>query len=162
MPPSRKQGYREGDWIVVPLVTGGFAIGIVFRGRGSICLGAFFAPKYEKPPVLIDADGLTLSDAILIARFGYLGLMSGEWTNLGRAPDWNRANWPMPRFRSTPYIVEFSDRSPGETLSMRRASPEELAGLPEEGVYGDKALQIALTKVLESPAVWDAWRAARH
>jgi hypothetical protein len=90
--------YREGDWFVVPLREGGYAIGVVARAHGGVLLGHFFGPRHDSLPSLAEAAGLTAADAIVVRKFGHLGLKQGKWPILGRLEEWNRADWPMPVF----------------------------------------------------------------
>jgi hypothetical protein len=72
--------YREGDWFAVPLRAGGFAAVIVARampGREGVLLGYFFGPRRDRVPTLDELSALSASDAVLVERFGDLGILDG-------------------------------------------------------------------------------------
>ncbi|MFO0575375.1 MAG: Imm26 family immunity protein [Polyangia bacterium] len=94
---SRKKPYNEGCWIAVPLAErGGYGLGVIARCKSGICLGYFFEPRHSQVPKLEATQGLAPQQAVLIARFGDMGLLKGEWTILGHLDDWDRARWPVP------------------------------------------------------------------
>jgi hypothetical protein len=99
-------------------------------------------------------QGLNTSDAVLIARFGDLGLLRGGWPIIGRQADWNPEEWSVPLFGKVDHVdktrawcVEYSD----PTLEWVRdipATPQRVAHLPEDGVDGYLAIEIVLTRLL--------------
>ena len=93
-----RPSYAVGDWFGVPLPSGGFSLGVVARRNRGILLGYFFGPRRPRLPVLDDAAGLRPDQALLVGRFGHLGLRGGTWPILGRLPDWDPNEWPMPVF----------------------------------------------------------------
>ncbi|WP_081752729.1 immunity 26/phosphotriesterase HocA family protein [Kallotenue papyrolyticum] len=151
--PRRKLPYQEGDWFAVPLRTGGYALGLIARvdGKGGV-LGYFFGPRYHQLPSKDQASKLAPADAILIRRFGDLGLLQGEWPIIYRPEQWDRRDWPVPPFsriamdKSWAIKVVYSD-----DLSLLSEAPitvEEAQELPEDGLSGYGALEIRLTKLL--------------
>jgi hypothetical protein len=154
----RKKRYKEGDWIAVPLMTRGYALGIVFRTKGPVCVGAFYAPRFEELPTIADTDGRSLGDAIFIRRFGYLGLQMDQWPVIGMRGDWNRDDWPMPVFSLGRLGFVRDDRDPLKTLAVRRLTDEEMRTFPDEGSSGPNALRWHLHELLDEDglAAWDA------
>lgn len=149
---KRKLPYKEGDWYAVPLQTGGYCLGVVARadGRGRV-LGYFFGPPRTQVPTQEDTQGLWADDAKLIAMFGDLGLLRGEWPIVGPSADWERGCWPVPAFARTNLMgqscrVVYDDglQRVGETP----ARPEALRGLPEDAACGYVSIQIQLTRLL--------------
>jgi hypothetical protein len=93
--------YGEGDWFAVPLREGGFAVGVIARAmphKEGILLGYFFGPRRDDVPTLDELKSLSASDAVLVDRFGHLGLVRGTWPLLGRIDGWDRGAWPTPAF----------------------------------------------------------------
>ena len=77
--------YQEGDWFAVPLGCGGYAVGIIARrGRAASCSGSFFGPRHRDIPSLTQLEALRPDGAILVGKFGHLGLKDGTWPILGR------------------------------------------------------------------------------
>lgn len=147
--------YSEGDWFVVPLSRGGFAAGIVARSdkHGEI-LGYFFGPRRPVPPSLSDLKDKHPAHAVLICRFSDLELARKRWPILGRFPDWDRSQWPVPPFchhdpvTGTYWRREYADDDPGHLLRQVRVTAEECARLPGDGLYGARAVEIVLDRVL--------------
>ena len=150
-----KVNYREGDWFGVALRDGGFGLGIVARANpGGVLLGYFFSPKHSELPLLREAGGLTAPGAVLVRRFGHLGLVQGKWPILGKLDGWDRDEWPMPIFgryesltgRSLRVIYDAND--PNMVVREEVTSADELKGLPTDALFGAGALEIVLTKLL--------------
>lgn len=158
MPRSKKRcKYSEGDWFAVPLRTNGYAIGAVARAApsGGILLGYFFGPKRHSLPKLDDAGHCHSEDAILIARFGDLGLLNCAWPILGRRPA-IRDSWPMPLFArkdvvsGTISLVEYDRDDPSRELRLTKPGRRDISRCPEDGLFGYGAVEIKLTKLLEN------------
>src|SRR5689334_22542654 len=97
--PRKALPYAAGAWFAVPLKTGGFALGVVARADGrGVVLGYFFGPRYVALPAGEHTQGLRAADAVLVERFGDLGLIHGEWPIIQRECAWNPADWPVPVF----------------------------------------------------------------
>lgn len=104
-----KAHYQEGQWFAVPLLDGGYTIGIVARASPKGVLARyFFGPRRDILPALADVSELTADDAVLVGRFGYLGLKQGAWPALGSLDGWRRDEWPMPvLFRQERMTAEY-------------------------------------------------------
>jgi hypothetical protein len=71
-------------------------------GKGAV-IGYFFGPRRATVPTVEQLHTLQPGDAILVARFGDLGLVENEWPVIGGQPGWDRDQWPIPVFvRSLP------------------------------------------------------------
>src|ERR1700736_2791876 len=95
-----KLPYSEGSVFLVPLKTGGFARGVVARApkrAGKVLLGYFFGPRVPSTNDALLSD-LDPANAVLRIRFGDLHLIDGTWAIVGRVPNWDRSDWPMPDF----------------------------------------------------------------
>jgi Immunity protein 26 len=155
MEKQKRVSYAEGDWFAVPLRTNGFAVGRVARAnhKAGVSLGYFFGPKLGSVPTRGQVEFLRPNSAILVRRFSHLGLLTGRWPRIS-SPKLKRAEWPVPRFlRQDPitgksYTVTYSDNGITES-SLERSSPSDPDLLPKDGVLGDGAVEIVLTKLLD-------------
>ncbi len=150
----KKLSYSEGSVILVPLRKGGFARGVVVRvaPNGKALLGYFFAPHLDSSDAAL-LDDLDPAKAVLRVRFGALGLLNGEWRVLGKVPNWNRTEWPMPDFVRRdplgvlkPRLVRHSDVDPLRVEAEYIINDD--AGLTTDSMYGYGAVEIELTKLL--------------
>lgn len=148
---------RDGDWFAVPLRDGGFALGVVARAAPSgVLLGYFFGPRRDEMPTLDDAVGLRTSDAVLIARFGHLGLTQRTWTTLGSLGEWERKEWPMPAFcryeelTGRTYRVHYADDDPNDLQGEELIPPGTAEQLPKDAMLGAGAVEKVLTRLLSS------------
>lgn len=151
----KKPNYGEGDWFTVPLRTGGFGLGVVARASPSgILLGYFFGPRNQAQPTRDSYAGLTPKDAVLVARFGDLGLKQGEWLVIGGDADWDREKWPVPVFRRSEqlsgrtYQVFYDDSDPGLLIREEQISADSPTTGPSDSLFGAGAVEKALTRIL--------------
>jgi hypothetical protein len=153
MKRAQWQRYSEGDWFAVPLRNGGYAPGVVARrATGGILLGYFFGPRRASIPPVNEVVQAAANDAVLVERFGDLGIIQHEWHIIGLTPNWNRDSWPVPHFvRKDPlsgdlYIVEYSDSL--QELCCMKVFQSDAIALPQDGIAGYGAVEIQLTKLL--------------
>jgi hypothetical protein len=146
---------REGDWFAVPLREGGFAVGVVARlSSDGVLLGYFFGPKLAKAPALAVVVDLKADDAILVARFGHLGISQGKWPTLGRVDAWERDRWPMPLFgryeelKGRSFKVRYDENNPNKMLDREQVLPGSSEQLPKETLLGAGAAEKVLTALL--------------
>ena len=147
-----RSSYREGDWFAVPLREGGFAIGLVARAnRDGVLLGYFFGPRRDALPSLADAQGLVPADAVLVGKFGHLGLKQGKWPVLGQVEDWNRDAWPMPAFvryeelTGQSFKVIYDGDDPNRLIREEEISPGTAEQGPKDGLMGAGFVEKVLT-----------------
>ena len=151
--------YHEGDWFAVPLRPSGYGVGLIARAsRKGVLFGYFFGPRHQELPLVPEARRLTPKQAILVCRFGDLGLLRGDWPILGPMKDFVRAEWPMPPFvryshlSGDPwFLVEYSEDDLFTPVSETRVVGA-VSGLPEDVVSGYGAIEEKLLKILESPS----------
>lgn len=145
--------YEEGTIFSVPLRTGGYARGVVARANneGKVLLGYFFGPQFTSANNMPIED-INPANSILCVRFGDLGLINGKWKILGKIPNWNRTQWPMPNFiRHDPlsnrsWLVQYSDNDPNFVEKESPVSND--CSLPHDLLSGYGAVEIKLTKLL--------------
>jgi immunity protein 26 of polymorphic toxin system len=147
--------YHEGDWFAVPLRSGGYAVGIVARvNPDGVLLGYFFGPRRAAVPSVQDVTRLSPGDAVLVGKFGHLGLKKGTWPVLGRAPGWDRAKWPMPSFvrfeelTGRSFRVFYDDNDPNRLLREEQVTPGVTEQGPRDGLMGAGYVEKALTSLL--------------
>ena len=149
-----KSSYPNSSVFLVPLKYGGFARGVVARSapEGRLLLGYFFGPR-RASQAEADVSDIEPSKAILSLRFGDLGLVKGLWPVVGRLPDWNPAQWPVPNAvrrdllgKAKPILVRYDDNDPSKILSEEAL--ENDIDLPAEGLAGHGFVEAKLTKLL--------------
>ena len=152
----KKLPYIEGTWFAIPLLQGGFGVGVVARakGRGKVILAYFYGPWRATIPKLAEVENYKPQDAIRKIRVGNVGLVEGNWPIIGRSELWKRSEWPMPVFirrallgHAKAWAVYYSDANPRKMEGETPVSPRT-GGLEEDGSYGDKATQKLLTYLL--------------
>jgi hypothetical protein len=143
-----------GDWVAVPLPSGGFGLGMIARTRNEWVLGYYFAGRWKEPPPPETTVGRRPEDAILIRVLNEHDVITGQWPVVRRRdPRWKRTDWPVPLFRSEdvvegfPLVVELSDDL--EYLRVERARAEEVAGLPQDGIVSAGSAAQELDALLE-------------
>jgi hypothetical protein len=151
--------YSEGQWFAVPLRRGGYALGIIVRGgyktKGG--LGYFFGPKYEDLPGDEATYEKHAEDALLIARFGDLGIVRGSWPLIQSTRPFSKEEWPIPKFGTEVplppgkgFIREYEQDSSGALICVRQTpvDADKIQKFPKDAVMGGGAVEIKLTKLL--------------
>lgn len=163
--PKKRTGdvkYEEGQWFAIPLRDYGYALGIIVRGNYETQggLGYFFGPRYKTVPDESGVENLGPHDAILIARFGDLGIIQGRWPLIKSSRSFIRGEWPVPKFHrvdaldySKAWLVEYSQDFSGHDQPTRetRCLSSEVKGLPYDSLSGYGAIEIKLTHLLSEP-----------
>lgn len=152
---NSKREFPEGTWFAIPLRDGGYCRGLVARttGKGR-ALGYFFGPKKATIEELPDVSSLLPIDAILVGRFGDLGLLNGEWKVIKKDAQWDRATWPIPPFITVDVEAKsamktiFNDNL--EIISYQHCDPSLADQFPKDGLMGYRFVEIMLTRLLSS------------
>lgn len=149
-----KSSYPDGSLFLVPLKDGGFARGVVARSApgGKLLLGYFFGPRLATRAEA-DLSGLEPENAVLSLRFGDLGLLKGLWPVVGKLPDWNSADWPMPDVvrrdplgKIKPVLIRYDKNDPSKILSEEALENDN--GLPADALAGYGFVEAKLNKLL--------------
>jgi hypothetical protein len=147
--------YREGAWFAVPLREGGYAVGVVARANPKAALlGYFFGPKRDNVPSLDDVAHLKPADAVLVGKFGHIGLTQGNWPILGRLEDWDRDEWSMPVFvryeelTGRSFHVFYDDNDPNKLLREEQVEAGAAEQGPKDGLMGAGFVEKVLTSQL--------------
>ena len=149
------QSYGEGDWFAIPLKDGGFGIGLIARAnRKGVLLGYFFGPRQVAAPSLEDAAELSPEQAILVQRFGHLGLKQKTWPLLGRLDGWDRHQWPVPIFIRHEELtgrvlrVIYDDDDPSLRLRSEPVPRGQVEDGPKDGLMGAGFAENLLSRLL--------------
>jgi hypothetical protein len=152
---TAKVAYREGDWFAVPLREGGYAVGVVARANPKAALlGYFFGPRRDDVPTIEDVADLEAADAVLVGKFGHLGITGGTWPIVGRLDDWDRDEWPMPVFvryeelTGRSFRVFYDDNDPNKVLREEQLAPGADKQGPMDGLMGAGFAEKVLTTLL--------------
>jgi hypothetical protein len=152
--------YNEGQWFAIPLRTSGYGLGIIVRGsyktKGG--LGYFFGPKYGNLPGEETTCQKDSREAVLIAKFGDLGIITGRWPLIQSSSPFSREEWPVPKFGIAASLMpnkgiireyDLNDFRHQRLISEIVVDIKEIVGLPEDVEMGGGAIEIRLTKLLE-------------
>lgn len=152
---SKRQKYKEGSWIAIPLNPDGFAAGLVARkSRGGILILYFFDKVFSTLPSLLELETLTPKDAIKVAQVGDLGILNEEWKIIGELSNWDRSIWTIPNFvrreefSGRVWLVTYADDNPNRVLLEKRITEEEAVGLEKDSLWGYKSAEKKLSKLL--------------
>jgi hypothetical protein len=147
--------YQEGDWFAVPLRDHGFAVGLLARANPKgVLLGYFFGPRYDEAPPFEVIETLTPAQAILLGKFGHLGLTQGQWPILGRQGAWDRDAWPMPvliryeELTGRTFQVFYHPDDPVKVLREEQVLPGVAEQGPKDSLMGAGFVEIRLTRML--------------
>lgn len=147
--------YSPGDWFAVPLAPKAYAVGVIARANPKgILLGYFFGQKHLGLPTLEDVTDLQARDAVLVGRFGYLGLRSGSWPVLGHLETWKSRDWPMPMFARKDALtdrvfrVTYDPDDPGRWLKTEPIGRGERVDYPQDGLMGAEYVEKILSQIL--------------
>ena len=156
--------YGAGDAFAVPLRDGGFAVGVIARATAAGTLfGYFFAPRHENFPSSDVTRKLISTEAVLVGKFGHLGLSrgptatNGRWQIIGSISGWDERQWPLPAFvrpdpiRGGSFLVTYDDADLLSEREVKYFPPGvELEG-PADGLMGAGLVEIRLTRLLAEP-----------
>lgn len=151
----KKLTYQEGDIFAVPLRDRGFSLGVVARSPkgGKVLLGYFFRERFPSVPKPSDLPVLVPQKAIKVVRFGDLSLMTGEWPVVAHQQNWDRDDWPMPKFirrdplRERARLITYADNDPNQEIAEEPCAVGT-TGYEADGLWGAGYAEIMLTELL--------------
>jgi hypothetical protein len=167
--------YREGQFFLLPLDHGTFAVGLTARvpSRGGVLLGYFFGPRRLEPPT--DPSylrQLRAEHAVLCCRFKDAALYRGEWPIIGAAEPFDRARWPVPAFHRfdgsgttvpgtqavTDWRVEYGEDNLIVPAREVPANPDDMT-LSDDTAFDPRLLSMEVGRrlTIEMPGS-DAWK----
>jgi hypothetical protein len=86
--------------------------------------------------------------AVYIANVSPMGIKLGEWIDLGKLSGFREEEWPFPTFRAFfdpdyPHLCfkVIYDKADLVGDVRIRCTPDELEGLPEDGIVGDRVVR---------------------
>jgi hypothetical protein len=152
----KRRRYEVGDWFAVPLGTCGYAIVVVAKKswiRG-VLLGYFFGPRRAAVPDLSCTRDLRAENAVLVHRFGHLGIQDRTWTPLPGEKQLLHLVWPMPNFVSHDPLTgrwrrrSYAAEDPGDYVREEIIDAETASKLPEVGLAGSGYIEAVLDRLL--------------
>ncbi len=112
------------------------------------------ARGFSEAPALDELSGLSAPGAVLVDRFGDLGIVNGTWPLLGHIDGWDRSAWPTPAFgrleelTGRAFKVIYDDANPNRLVREEQVDPSELTGMPRDGLSGAGAVEMILDGLL--------------
>lgn len=149
---KKKIKVKEGDIFTVPLVQGGYGIGLIARRHKTSSLGYFFDKIYPSPPEALNIADINNWKVALIGQFSAIGIEEGEWPLLNTNFAFIREQWPIPVLKMQEPISEkyfaviYDDTLFNEERHL--ITKEEADKLFGHGVYGYVALEKKLSSIL--------------
>ena len=101
-----------------------------------------------------DVSGLRPADAVLVRKFGHLGITGGAWPLLGQLDTWQRQDWPTPVFiryeerTGRSFHVFYDDNDPNRVLREQQVAPGEAEQASKDGLMGAGFTESILTRLL--------------
>ncbi len=153
---KKKPAHPEGTCFVLPLRDGDYARGVVARtnGKGAM-FGYFFGPRLKSPALAVVDHTLHPKNAVLVGKFGDLGLLEEKWQAIGKITPWSRTDWPMPplcridKMAGAAFISHY-DEDTFRCVKEVRVKLDEIKpdSFPQDGLLGYVAAEIVVTKAL--------------
>lgn len=154
-----RQTYAMGDSFAIPLLDGGYAVGLIARAnKAGVLFGYFFGPRRPDLPSGEGLMGLAPESAVLVLMFGHLGIAEGRWPLLGRLKDWEPRDWPLPAFvrheelTGRSFRVFYADDDPNRVLREEEIPIGESVEGPPDALYGPALVEDMLTELLQRRA----------
>jgi hypothetical protein len=83
-------------------------------------------------------------DAVLVQRFGHLGLKQGRRPRIGSPPGWDPARWSTPLFTryeeltGRSFRVSYDEKDPSRVVGEEQVPPGKEEHLPPNGLLGGR------------------------
>lgn len=150
---------KDGSCIVVPVTSGGHAIGVMAkRYRSGFLLCFFFLITDEELLALrehMSAAFLKLQaqSADLVCICSDLGLADGTWEIIGAMPNWNKEEWAAPVFGTKApegfgrAMLQHYDEEVLEFVTDRNVTVADVIDLPDAALFGSGAVEIELARI---------------
>jgi hypothetical protein len=122
------------------------------NGKGLI-FGYFFGPHIMDPARATIPHEIKPRDALLVGKFGDLGLVNGAWPLLGESHCWREEEWRMPPMvrintgEGTAFLSVYDEDS-FECVSEKPCDPGLVDQYPYDRTMGYGAVEIRLTSLL--------------
>jgi hypothetical protein len=141
-----------GNIFSIPLEDKGYLLGLIARQHKNIALGYFFNNNYLNIPKNIQECIIDKDNVCLIGLFGILGIKNNKWKIIGKLPDWNINDWPLPPLKQQDpllniyYKITYDDTL--KEIKRTKINKEEAEKLYSGGIHGYGAIEIILNKTL--------------
>lgn len=116
---------------------------------------SFFDGCWSEVPSLDEVATMTPASAARVLRVGDLGIQEKAWPEIGRHPDWERAEWPPPHFvrRSElshrAWLVRYSDTDMNHVEAEVPTAYD--TKLERDSLLGYGAAELVLTAMFSPP-----------
>ncbi|MEX0313648.1 MAG: hypothetical protein AB3N18_05685, partial [Allomuricauda sp.] len=92
-------------------------------------------------------------NVIWIRQFGIRGITKGEWELIGSVPNFQKKDWPIPKFiKEIPplgwYLVTYDDKL--NVLNEEPYNKDNKEIYEQDGVSGYGLVEIKMTRILEN------------
>ncbi|MEZ4103844.1 MAG: Imm26 family immunity protein [Candidatus Paceibacterota bacterium] len=149
-----KINYSEGDIVSVPLRddSGRNGYGVIARmDRKGKIFGYFFQPD-------ADLSKLEPEKAILVGKFGDLGLIENSWSVVKKIENWDREKWTMPPLMRIDDEAGLIFLSYYDDVTMKFVKEvkydlnenSELKMYPQDNMMGAGSVELKITKLVNS------------
>src|SRR4051794_33512373 len=104
MTSVKRPRLRRGDWIAIPLSSGGIAVGYVtgVSPDNKLFVGYLSGKRFEIAPSMNEVAGLRPEHAIVVSRVSSYAIADGHCSIIGYQPV--GPEWAMPEFRRRNYL----------------------------------------------------------
>lgn len=148
--------FHTGDWFLVPLGEDCFALGIVALVQNLVVLAYFFPKVYFGAPNETEINQWKDTDAIFIKLISGIYLENGKWPIIHHSIDFHESAWPLTDFGSIDslnpmiaYRTRYIDGNIGDLGYRWNVLPEEIVGLPQDGLAGVGFVELRLRRLLQ-------------
>lgn len=148
-----KQKKIEGSIFLVPLLNGGYTLGLVARHYKHGTLFYFFKEKYATKIEKIPIEAIRKDNILWVKQGGDGAFIKHTWPILGVLPKWDKDEWPIPVFKTKdilkgfPIAVFLDERL--EEIDRKRITEKEAKQIKwKNGIAGTGYIEEELSELL--------------
>lgn len=135
------------------MLNGGYALGLIARHYKHSTLFYFFKGKYINRIEEIPIESIEKDNILWVKLGGDGAFMKNAWPILGKLPEWDRDDWPIPTFKTKdilsgfPIVIYLDENL--EEVSRKRVTEEEASLIKwKNGIAGTVYIEEELTELL--------------
>ena len=145
-----KRGYKQGDWVRVPLGGEYDALAIITHACRSRLFGYFFAYPAAQQPAHDELRAFSPAQAIAMMLFGGAPIEHGRWPVIATSLAFAQDLWPFPAFASRGAF--------GEAWTQVRYDPSTLQIVQRSALDAQAAQSLPDARFTTAPEVEDVLR----